>query len=157
MPEQGWQNARRWHSDRIGKRGSALHPFIGSAGSGLFPAMRAIRLCAIILLSFDCQLSNSQTNFSAQQSVPVATGGTIVGYSPAPGTQLRKEILDFIRPYCGRELHQSVIFKVFMLSVPGDRAMATLAPLQKNGRPIATVQRYLAVLSRANQTWRLET
>lgn len=107
-----------------------------------------------VLFQFCCAFSNAEPS-------PPAAGGqqspSALVYSPAPGSLLRKEILDYVRPFCEHELHQPVIFNVLTLSVSNDGAMGVLIPLGKSRQAIPKIQRYLVILSRARNTWRLET
>jgi hypothetical protein len=116
--------------------------------------MTKARIVGFVLSFFCCAFSSAQTSpsaASAQQSP------SVLAYAPAPGSPLRKEILDYIRPFCEQKLHQPVIFNVLTLCVSNDTATGILIPLRKNGHAILAVQRYLVILSRVQNKWRLET
>ena len=56
--------------------------------------------------------------------------------TPATGTPERREIMDVLRVPCERDLRQKVIFKVSLLNVVGDWALARVTPTQPNGQDI---------------------
>src|SRR5688500_18863587 len=57
-------------------------------------------------------------------------------YTPATGSDQRKELLDLIRGPIERDLKQKVIFKVERLKVIGDWAAARFVPLEPGGGAI---------------------
>ena len=64
---------------------------------------------------------------------------TMVGaqvQQPAPGSALRKQILDGLRPAIQKDLKQKVIFKVDDIRVLNGWAYLHVHPIQPNGKPI---------------------
>ncbi len=55
---------------------------------------------------------------------------------PAPGSKLRKQIIDGLRPSIEKDLKQKVIFKVDEIRVYKDWAFLHVHPLQPNSKPI---------------------
>lgn len=55
---------------------------------------------------------------------------------PAPGTALRKAVLDGLRPSIEKDLKQKVIFKVETIRVYDGWAFVHVFPIQPNGREI---------------------
>ena len=55
---------------------------------------------------------------------------------PAPGSKLRKAVLDGLRPSIEKDLKQKVIFKVDEIRVYQGWAFLHVHPLQPNGKPI---------------------
>lgn len=56
--------------------------------------------------------------------------------TPAPGTPLRKALMDALRQPVEKELKQPVTFTVGTLNATGDWAFGLLTPTQPNGKPI---------------------
>lgn len=55
---------------------------------------------------------------------------------PAPGSALRKQVLDSLRPVIQKDLKQKVIFKVDDIRVYDGWAFVQVHPLQPNSKPI---------------------
>lgn len=55
---------------------------------------------------------------------------------PQPGSALRKNLLDLLRPTVERSAHQKVIFKVNTLNVQNGWAFVNVNAMQKNGAPL---------------------
>lgn len=55
---------------------------------------------------------------------------------PAPGSKLRKAVLDGLRPSIEKDLKQKVIFKVDTIRVYQGWAFVHVYPIQPNGKPI---------------------
>ena len=57
-------------------------------------------------------------------------------YTPKPGTELRKTLMNTLREPVIAELHQRVVFKIDWLKVKGNWAFMRGQPLQPNGKEV---------------------
>ncbi|MEM7500265.1 MAG: hypothetical protein AAF371_20070, partial [Pseudomonadota bacterium] len=69
---------------------------------------------------------------------------------PAWGTQLRRELMDAVRPIVERDLGAPVRFVVRQLRIDGDRGFGWLEPQRPGGRPIPFDETPLAAISRGS-------
>ncbi|MBD2705312.1 hypothetical protein IC229_32135 [Spirosoma sp. BT702] len=67
-----------------------------------------------------------------QSSVTLAQAVTV----PAPGTPLRKELLNAIRQPVEKELKQAILFEVTSLKTSGNWSFGVLMPKRKDGKRI---------------------